>query len=501
MSASREKKRRQEYLAANGGVDPKAVREAERQAAEKKSKILYTTIAVAFVALAAVLLVYNSGIIQRNRAAVTIDGEKYTAADVSYYYYNAYQQFMTSGYGSYFINTSQPLSSQTCVFNSEMTWADYFKDEAVTTMKLVHAAAKAAETAGIKLDEEDLSKKDANIATMKAQATANNYSYENYLTAMFGNYMTPEVFEKNLELSLLANKYTTDHYDSLTYTDEEIQKYYEENKNTYDRVDGTYVTIAGKPETKKDDAGNTIEPTEEEKAAALDEAKTLAENILATHKAGEDLEAYVKALTAAYNSSKELSYSDTTVMNWLFSEDRVEGDCEILFDEESSTYYVAIFNNRYREETLDYNIRHILVTEENLNLPEGKEAGEGEVMLAAQAIMDSWDKTEESFIELAKQHSKDGNASTGGLYENVMKGQMVSSFNDWCYAEGRQPGDYGIVESDYGCHIMYFVGYGTTEYWYAACKTAMADEAYQTWETELMGSVTAEVKGGMKLIG
>ena len=35
MSASREKKRRQEVLAANGGLDPKATREAERLAAEK----------------------------------------------------------------------------------------------------------------------------------------------------------------------------------------------------------------------------------------------------------------------------------------------------------------------------------------------------------------------------------------------------------------------------------------------------------------------------------
>ena len=57
MSASREKKKRQEYLAANGGVDPKAEREAARQKAEKKSKILYRSVAIAFAVVAAALLV------------------------------------------------------------------------------------------------------------------------------------------------------------------------------------------------------------------------------------------------------------------------------------------------------------------------------------------------------------------------------------------------------------------------------------------------------------
>ena len=144
MSASREKKRRQQVVATNGGLDPKAAREAERLAAEKKSQIMYTTIAAVFVAVSIFLVVFNSGIVQRNRAALTVDGEKYTVSDVNYYYYTAYQNFMQSGYGSYFINTAQPLGSQQCVFDAEKTWADYFKDEAINNMKLVHAAAKAA---------------------------------------------------------------------------------------------------------------------------------------------------------------------------------------------------------------------------------------------------------------------------------------------------------------------------------------------------------------------
>lgn len=503
MSASREKKRRQEVLAANGGVDPKAVREAERLAAEKKTKTLYTIIAALFVVVSIFLVVFNSGSIQRSRAAVTIDGEKYTVSDVSYYYYSAYQNFMQSGYGSYFINTSQPLSSQSCVFDSSKTWADYFKEEAVNSMKLIHAAAKAAEADGMKLGEEELATLQTNIDYMKELAEENNYSYKDYLKAMYGSYMTPAVFESNMKLSLLANMYTTAHYDSLVYTDDEILAYYEENKNNFDTVDGVYIAVSGKPESKKDADGNTIEPTDEEKTAALAEAKNTADTLMAGYEAGDDLKALAEALKATYTGDSELTYTgSTTAMDWLFDEARVAGDKEIVLDKENSTYYVLIFNGREREDALDYNVRHILVTEANLDLAEGEKAGEGEVLLAAQSILDQWDGTEEHFAKLAEEYTQDtGSVATGGLYENVMKGDMITEFNDWCYAEGRKAGDTGIVETTYGQHIMYFVGYGSNEYWHDACSDAMAEADYTEWETALRDSVKADVMGGMSVVG
>ena len=48
----------------------------------------------------------------------------------------------------------------------------------------------------------------------------------------------------------------------------------------------------------------------------------------------------------------------------------------------------------------------------------------------------------------------------GGLYTDVYAGQMVATFNDWCFDPARQPGDYGIVETRFGYHIMYFSARG-----------------------------------------
>ena len=80
----------------------------------------------------------------------------------------------------------------------------------------------------------------------------------------------------------------------------------------------------------------------------------------------------------------------------------------------------------------------------------------------AQAILDTWkagEATEASFAELANLHSKDGGSNTtGGLYEYVTDdGTYVEAFTQWAVDASRQTGDTGIVQTEYGYHIMYFV--------------------------------------------
>ena len=95
MSASREKKNRQTF-AASGAVDPKAVRAAEEKAKQRKSNILYISVAVAFVLVAAFVLIWNSAALQRSKTALTIGETKYTTAQVQYAYHAAYNDVRSS---------------------------------------------------------------------------------------------------------------------------------------------------------------------------------------------------------------------------------------------------------------------------------------------------------------------------------------------------------------------------------------------------------------------
>lgn len=110
----------------------------------------------------------------------------------------------------------------------------------------------------------------------------------------------------------------------------------------------------------------------------------------------------------------------------------------------------------------------------------------------AQAILDQWLKEgggEDSFAALAEEKSQDdGSKYVGGLYENVARGKMTAEFNDWIFDEARQTGDYGLVKTTYGYHVMYFVG--STPKWYVVCENALLKKA----SNELLETLLAEAK-------
>ena len=141
------------------------------------------------------------------------------------------------------------------------------------------------------------------------------------------------------------------------------------------------------------------------------------------------------------------------------------------------------------------------MTAENLDLPEGEEATNEQIEAKANELLASWDGTEDGFAALAKEHSQDGSAETGGLYENVPKGQMVASFQDWCYADGRKSGDTGIVQSQYGYHIMYFVGQ-STPYWKVQVRDNLTNTEMDEWYMGFTQDHTIEKNdSGMKYVG
>lgn len=137
------------------------------------------------------------------------------------------------------------------------------------------------------------------------------------------------------------------------------------------------------------------------------------------------------------------------------------------------------------------NVRHILIMPAPVTLSVDDEGYEAAVQAAkdeaytrAQELYESWQKgemTEESFANLAMEYTEDpGSASTGGLYTDVYPGQMVQTFNDWCFADEREIGDHGIVETDYGYHVMFFSGRTENCYWKQLADADLRNRAYQT---------------------
>ena len=288
MSASREKKNRQE-VAASGVADPKTARQAQEQAKERRSNRLYAIIAIAFVVVAIGLVVWNSNIIQRGTTAVTVEGESYSAAEVSYYYHNAYNSIVNSKYASlYGIDKNTSLSQQSLNdtakmmlrVSEDMTWDAYFRDAAKKSLIQLTMLKKGAAEKGMTFNDDMQKEVDRTVETFSTYAKKAGYSTSAYLKLMYGNNMTMSTFKSILKDTLLASHYQQDYIDSLTYTDEEVETYYNEHKNNFDVADYEYIYFKGTADSTKDADGNTVKPTDEENAAAKEAAEKLTQSRL-----------------------------------------------------------------------------------------------------------------------------------------------------------------------------------------------------------------------------
>ena len=132
------------------------------------------------------------------------------------------------------------------------------------------------------------------------------------------------------------------------------------------------------------------------------------------------------------------------------------------------------------------------------------DAANADAKTKAEELLNQWksgEATEESFGTLAAINTADtGSADTGGLYENVKQGDMVTEFNDWCFDAARKAGDTGIVETTYGYHIMYFVSTGDAA-WKVQARDEMMAADLDTYGQSLIEGLEAVELSGMKYVG
>lgn len=532
MSASREKQNRQ---AAGRQADPKTAREAQQRKEEKRTNLLYGVIAAAVVVAVVVSFVWRSDLIPKMSTAATIDGEKYTASEVAYYYQTAYRNFVNqySYFTSYLgLDTGASLRGQEINADTAsmlgielpgadaesgegqetgMTWHDYFLDQALENMGVIQSVLKAADAEGFQYPAGVQAQYDDNMAALRSTAASGGVSVSHYLKANFGAGVTEKVYGEQLMRVLRYSAYVDAYQNSQVYSDSQLEEAYNADRNSYDHVSYETSSISGAAESTLDADGNTVEPTEEESAAALESARETAQALLDGVKAGGRLETLVDDYQGAtYSTNDNGSYTAGSVLSeWLYDSARKDGDAAAL--EDGTVQYVVIFHDRFRDETPTIDIRHILVPLGTGTIAEGEEGYEDEqaqlkadARAKAEELLAQWqsgEATEESFAALAMKESTDGSKYDGGLYTEVYEGQMVTEFNDWCFDPSRQSGDTGVVDTQYGSHVMYFSGVNLNR-WASQAAEALRSQAYTDWENGLTENVSIQrSESGLKLVG
>lgn len=190
----------------------------------------------------------------------------------------------------------------------------------------------------------------------------------------------------------------------------------------------------------------------------------------------------------SYTHTVNLAYMYFTEMGYHFEPT----------DEEIEAYYQKHQSEIPSDGEKTVNIRHILLIPDNAEIAADGTVAASEddwarCLSEAESIVDKWrkrvsntrfaqyavvDPAESRFSEFAKDYSQDpGSSINGGLYVDIAPGQLMPELDAWCFDPARQHGDYEILRTACGWHIVFFSK--ATEDWFAAARASMTARYYQ----------------------
>ena len=531
---------------------------AQKKKSGKGDKIIRILVKTICILLIAGVVLYGAGSLltkvfclpQKVLTVATYGDEKINVAEYNYYYMGLYNQIATTtqqidsyygaGYGAYYTGfdvTKDPAEQEYIGEDAPegvKTWSDYFKlmapEKAFMQREIYKAAmSEDAKKAGFELTkdqkEEMQTTIDDAIKTLSEGAEKNDFALDNYIAKTCGEGLSEKSYRELLERDTVAQYYLEwfEENTSKTVTDAKIKEYYEKNRADFDLVDARLFAFsyakASESSTSKDPTytkseakklANEFKDKITDQASFVDLAKEYA---LPSQKDSykEDSATLAENLTKA-----SISGAAEKVANWLFDTSRKTGETAVIHNEDSETFYVAYLISPAApdRQTAGADIRHILVQAETT-----KEDSEGnkvdltqaeidknfaDAKAEAEKILKEWKNgkaTEDSFAALATSKTDDtGSKENGGLYEDITStSSYVPEFLDWALASHKK-GDTGIIKTDYGYHIMYFIGADKAEKWESDVRSAIASEEFTNFTTELLDSISKDIEKNQTII-
>ena len=461
---------------------------------------------------------------------------KVSAAEYEYYYMSVFSNFlsMVSQYASagmdYGYDTKLPPADQTSTTEdengNEITWEEFIRRQVVAQIKEANICYNEALKMGLELTEDDEKLIDSYIDQVResAQATTTStgeakpkYSVDAFLRMNYGSFMNKSFYSKMIEKEILIQKYRDAKLAELaeSYAQADVDKKYKDSKGAYDLVDFRIYEFA--KTTLTANKGESSEALKKRQAEADKKTKADADAFLAAIKDEASFVAKAKELNKSNKNydvdsstkasgmlKSEISQGiSSKAADWLFSAEATVGAKKIFDSSDAKKYYVIIVTNpAHQVETVS--VRHILFG--TTDAQTGAALSEAEIAQKkkdAEAALKQWQegtRTEDSFGALATELTEDtGSQSTGGLYEGVRQGQMVPEFDEWIFDKSRKAGDTAIVETDYGFHVMYFVG-NDGQYYNTTIRNEMAQTDFTALISDMSGSGDYSVVfGGARL--
>ncbi len=406
------------------------------------------------------------------RAGTAASTENYTVTGtmMSYYYHDVYNTFVNY-YGSYVkyfgLDTEKSLREQEA--EDGQSWYDYFMGGARLVTEDILVLCEAATENGVALSDGE------------KKALANRV--DKIDTGLYGDGVNrDDIYEAKL-LEALAYKYQFMKEAEFVPSESEMYAVLKSDEKAHSYVDfysfPIYYAAEGSNSKGTFTEAQVIKYADElARSASEDEFKKIVEKILVT----EDTDMSDKDIKSRLDKLETVGASYTEgdkVSEWAFGDDSKK--TLILANPAETMYTVYMLTSEpYHDETASVNVRHVLLSEEVWGSSEAAKSKAEELQKAYEG-----DPTAENFALMALEYSDDESTYyNGGLYENLAEGRTVAEFNDWCFDPARKAGDAQVIETDYGWHLMLYMGEGLSA-WQTSVADSVSSEAFAAYFGEI----------------
>ena len=293
---------------------------------------------IVLVPVVLVVILLNSGVLQKWLTAVTVDGEPYSAVRYDYYYYSVYLDFLDSDYEAAGFDPAVSAGSQ--IYDGDETWREHFCQQAEERLALTAYYNGQAQAAGYTFSQEELAPVEEKLQQIKEESARLGILEGNYYPAYYGTGMDRDAFVRELTLEVQAQAYRQHLSEELQVSGQEIEQWLEKNPvQDYPMADLWLVELDAVPARSDGAVGQ---------------------------RQLDDLEARLGRLEARMEQGREgieelcLKFSDVvwgdnglvtgavkedlpeTVARWCFAEGRTGGASASLMDREAGKAYLVV---------------------------------------------------------------------------------------------------------------------------------------------------------------
>ncbi|MBQ3904166.1 MAG: peptidyl-prolyl cis-trans isomerase, partial [Eubacterium sp.] len=372
---------------------------------DSSNSVKFFTMAVFLLIMAGVLAFFGiryyntpntTETLNPGNVAVTIGDTDVSIGMYNYYYNSTVNYYLQqASYGYVELDSTKSYASQktTDEDGKEVTWEQRFKDDTLSQLQRLVAYYEAANKDGVKLTDEQKKQIDDDLEQVKAKASEEDMSVDEYISVNYGDYCGLATLKKMEEMSYSAQTYLRKATIEMVPDEERVNKYYEEHKEDYQQVEMCYLVMQYDEDTKAD-----VIKQAKKYASQISNEKELKKLIPIACK--DLIDAYVKngtygdadavAEQIAKSSTMTVTKSNPNqlpqaIIDFLFDKNNKKGSCRTVADDDYKAVFIVLKNSGitvYDDKV--YSVRHILV------MPETDKADDDDNTETAEPTKEQW---------------------------------------------------------------------------------------------------------------